>query len=508
MVQPVNKHRGRVFLVGAGPGDPGLLTLRAAECLRTADLILYDYLVNPRILAQAAASAEQVCLGRHGHGRILSQAEINARMIAAANQGQQVVRLKSGDPLIFGRAGEELAALAAANIRVEIVPGITAAVAAGAYAGIPLTHRDLASAVALITGQESSDKDTAAIDFAALAKFPGTLVFYMGVTTAQHWAAALIAAGKSGDTPAVVLRRCSWADQTLFHSTLQEVAAEMAARHVRPPVLVIVGEVARQAPVCSWFVERPLFGQKILVTRAADQARSLIERLEMLGAECLIQPVIEIGPPADWRPVDAALERLDEFAWIVFSSANGVQSLLSRLFSQGRDARDLRGAQLAAIGPATATELAKFHLRADLQPAEFRAEALAAALQERVSGKKCLLIRASRGREVLREHLQAAGATIEQVVVYSSTDVLASAPEILSALENEEIGWITVTSSAIARSLVAMFGERLRKTKLASISPITSATLREFHHEPAVEATEYTMEGLITAICARTAPAH
>ena len=491
---------GKVFFIGAGPGDPGLLTLRGAECLRRADLVLYDYLVNPRILDHVSPVAEKVCLGRHGRGRILEQDEINERTIAAARQGKRVVRLKGGDPLIFGRAGEEIAAVTAAGIPFEIVPGITAALAAGSYAGVPLTHRDWASAVALVTGREQADKDTPEMDYAALAKFPGTLVFYMGVTTARHWSRELIAAGKLAETPAVIVRRCSWPDQTTHRCTLQSVADEMESRNVRPPVLVIVGDVAGLTPVASWFVERPLFGQRVLVTRPAEQAGGLIDKLEELGAECLLQPAIRIGPPADWGPLDAALGRLEAYDWIVFSSANGVRAFFERLFSTGRDARAFAKAKIAVIGPGTAEELATHHLVPDLQPAEFRAESLAAGLAAKVQGKQCLLIRASRGREILPEQLNAAGANVEQAVAYWSTDVTEAEPEVAAALVAGHVDWVTVTSSAIARALAALFGDDLRRAKLASISPITSATLREIGHEPAVEAKEYTMEGMIRAI--------
>ncbi len=494
-----DNSRGRVFLVGAGPGDPNLLTLRGAECLRRADLVLYDYLVNPRILVHAA-QAEKVCLGRHGHGRILSQDEICERLISAARQGQQVVRLKSGDPLVFGRAGEELAALAAASVAYEIVPGITAALASGSYAGIPLTHRDWASAVALVTGQEQSGKEATDLDFAALAKFPGTLVFYMGVTTARHWSGQLIASGKSPNTPVAIVRRCSWPDQMTVLCTLGTVAAEMEQQHLRPPVLVVVGEVAGLAPVASWFVERPLFGQRVLVTRPAEQAGRLLDRLEELGAECLLQPAIQIGPPEDFALLDTAIQQLHRYDWLVFSSANGVNALCERIWTTGGDLRSLGRAKLAAIGPGTADELAKYHLRADLLPHEFRAESLAEALIPHCIGKQVLLIRASRGREVLAEQLTSSGARVEQVVAYSSHDVTIAEPGIAEALSAGRIDWITVTSSAIARSLVTLFGENLRHTKLASISPITTATLLELGHAPTVEAAEYTMDGVVQAM--------
>lgn len=490
---------GTVYLVGAGPGDPGLITLRGVECLHRADVVLYDYLVNARILQHARRGAELVCLGRHGHGRILSQDEINARAISHARAGKNVVRLKSGDPTIFARAAEEIAALGAARVPFEIVPGITAAMATASYAGIPLTDRDTASAIALVTGQEGDDKQGAPLDMAALAQFPGTLVIYMGVTTAPQWSAALIAAGKSPATSVALVRRCSWPDQLTLRCTLENVAQVLVEQKIRPPVVAIVGDVAAAEPAVSWFASRPLFGRTVLITRASDQIEPLRERFEELGARTLVQPAIEIAEPADWRPVDEALTRIEQFDWLVFSSANGVRSCMDRLLLSG-DVRRLRNTKLAAIGPATAAELRRYCLHADVEPEEYRAESLVATLAPHARGKRFLLARASRGREVLRDELIAAGAEVEQVVVYRSTDVSEADPEVLAELEAGRVDWVTATSSAIARSMAALLGDRLRRTRIASISPLTSETLREAGFEPATEAAVYTTEGVIEAI--------
>lgn len=494
------KDVGLVYLVGAGPGDPGLMTLRGVECLRRADLVLYDYLVDPRVLEHAAPGADLVCLGRHGRDRIVPQSEINERLVREARAGKTVVRLKGGDPAVFARTAEEAEVLASAGIPFEIVPGITAALAASSYAGIPLTHRDLASAVALVAGQEKDDKGESALDYRALASFPGTLVFYMGVTTAPLWTKALIDGGKKADTSAAILRHVSWADQTIYHCTLGTVAQTLAEHHIRPPALVIVGEVVKLEPRLSWFQSRPLFGVSVLVTRPQGQAQALGQRLRELGADVQMQPAIEIGPPDDWTPVDRALSALSRFDWLVFSSSNGVQALLDRLLETGGDLRRLGTVKLAAIGPGTADELVRYHLRADLVPGVFQAEGLAAALGGDARGKRFLLARASRGREVLADELRAAGGEVEQVVVYSSRDVQQADSAIVEALAAGSIAWITVTSSAIARSVIALFGSHLRQAKLASISPITSATLRELGYEPAVEASEATMAGVIEAI--------
>jgi uroporphyrinogen III methyltransferase/synthase len=496
------QNQAQVFLVGAGPGDPGLITLRGIQCLRQADVILYDCLANEAILEHARDDAELVCLGQHGRSRVWTQHEINDRMVQLAAGGKCVVRLKGGDPAVFAHATEELQTLASHGIPFEVVPGITAALAAGSYAGIPITHREHASAVALVTGHEDADKDGSSLNYQALAGFPGTLVFYMGVTTATVWTQALMDAGKPPSTPTAIIRRCSLPDQLQIRCTLGEVVDVLNSRQIRPPAIVVIGEVAALSDSFSWFDKRPLFGQRVVVTRPRHQSAKLAGMLTELGAHVCAQEAIEIATPADWQPVDAALDQLQTFDWIVFSSANGVQYFCDRLWELGRDMRALRDCNIAAIGPATTEELEHYHLRADLQPDEFRAEALAAALSENAAGKRFLLVRASRGREVLAEQLTQAGGTVEQVVAYHSTDVAHPHEDVRRMLEAGEVDWITVTSSAIANSLVAMFGESLRKTQLASISPITTSALAEAGFEVAAEASEYTMPGVVEAILA------
>ncbi|MCA9246222.1 MAG: uroporphyrinogen-III C-methyltransferase [Planctomycetales bacterium] len=491
---------GRVYLVGAGPGDPLLITLRAVECLRQADLVLYDYLVNAEIL-EHAAGAQCECLGRHGQGRLISQADINKRLVDEARLGKVVVRLKGGDPVIFARAAEETAALSAAGIPWEIVPGVTAALAAGSYAGIHITDRNEASGVALVTGHESPDKGGAPLDYAALARFPGTLIFYMGVTTAPHWSAALLAAGKPAETPVTIVRRCSWSDQQVLECSLGALAEVLAPGKMRPPAIILVGEVAHPPRERSWLGTRPLFGQTVLVTRPEAQNDRLRLQLQLLGAEVLVQPAIAISAPRNFAEIDAAIANLSGFDWIVFSSANGVRYFFSRLANLDQDARALARTKIAAIGPATAEELSATHgLRADLVPETYRAEALAEALSQEANGRRFLLVRASRGREVLSEQLLAAGGDVTQVVAYQSVDVQLPASEIAERLRAGEIHWTTATSSAIARSLVAMFGDRLHQTRLVSISPLTSSVLRESGFEPQAEAVLYTADGLIQAI--------
>ena len=491
---------GYVYLVGAGPGDPGLITMRGVHVIRRADLILYDYLVNPALLGHATPQAEAICLGGHATGRTMAQGEVNARMVQASREGKTVVRLKGGSPDVFAHLAEETEALASAGVPYEVVPGITAALAAAGYAGIPITHGDHSSAVALVTGQERQEKAGPRLDYEALGSFPGTLIVYMGVTTARRWSEALIRGGRSPQTPVAILRRCSLPDQQMFRCDLQSVASEIDQRRVRPPAVIVVGEVAALAPEVSWFTARPLFGRRVLVTRPRDQVGTLWDRFSELGAEVLVQPAIEIGDPPDWAPVDRELMRLDAYDWLVFSSSNGVRFLFERLLAGGGDLRRLGGLKLAAIGPGTAEELAQYRLRADLIPEQYRAESLAAALAAEAPSKRMLLVRASRGREVLAERLSAAGSAVRQIVVYSSTDVQRPDPAVAKDLAAGRIDWITISSSAIARSLWAMFGEDLRRSRLASISPITSETLRKLGCEPAVEAKVYTMAGLVEAI--------
>ncbi|MEM6331702.1 MAG: uroporphyrinogen-III C-methyltransferase, partial [Planctomycetota bacterium] len=473
---------GEVYLIGAGPGDPGLLTLRGRECLERADVVLYDYLAGARLLEMTRPGAELHCLGRCGEGKTWPQSEINRRMVEAAVSGRCVARLKGGDPNIFGRLGEEVDALRAAGLRFEVVPGVTTPVAAGAYAGVTITHRDRASCVAFITGHEQPGKDGQALDYVALAHFPGTLVVYMGANTAARWSGQLLRHGKPADTPALIVRRCSLPDQQTIDCTLGEVAGLLAQgppagqppadqpsgpapAPLRPPLVVIIGDVAHRPDACDWFTGRPLFGQTVLVTRPRQQAGPMIDRLRELGAEVLWQPVIEILPPADWSAADAAIRRLADsgdaghtFDWVVFSSRNGVEHFCGRVAELGFDSRVFGRAKLAAIGPATAAGLGAFALRADLHPGEYRAEALANALAEEADGKRFLLVRASRGREVLAEQLRAAGGVVEQVVVYRSVDAVEPATDIARRMAAGEIDWTTATSSAIARSLVSLFG--------------------------------------------------
>jgi len=490
---------GTVYLVGAGPGHPGLITYRGIECLKQADVVLYDYLVNPAVLEHANLAAELVGLGHHKLGRALSPDEITARMLEEAREGRTVVRLKGGDPSVFGRGADEEDALREAGIPYEIVPGITAGLAVAAYCEIPITHHEEASAVAIITGRERDAKSESHLR-SGLAQFPGTLIYYMGVRRAAEWSTALIEEGKPGETPVAIVRWCSRAQQQTIRCTLETVVEVVEEQQVVPPVVFVVGSVVDRAPQISWFENRPLISARVLVTGSPGTAEPLRDGLYTLGAEVITRPVIRVTDPPDWAPVDAALERLDQYDWLVFSSANGVDYLFRRLDALGGDVRRLGKAKLAAIGSGTAERLAKYSLRADVVPEQFVAESLADALVAEAGGRRFLLARTNRGRQVLPDELERAGAQVDQIVVYGSFDVEDPDPSMVAALSSGEIDWVTVTSSAIARSVVRLYGDALRKSRLASIGPMTSKTLRELGHEPAVEASPHSTGGLIDAI--------
>ncbi|HMF13433.1 MAG TPA: uroporphyrinogen-III C-methyltransferase [Gemmataceae bacterium] len=497
----------RVFLVGAGPGNPGLLTLRAVECLAQAEVVIYDRLLPDRLLHFVPAAAVRIPVaslpGRHAE----RCPHITEALLDAARRGKRVVRLKGGDPFLFGRGAEEAQALREAGIPYEIVPGVTAALGAGAFAGIPLTHRLHASAVALVTGHECA-KPEVATDWSALAHFPGTLAIYMGMANLPLITQNLVAHGKSPDTPAAAIRWGSTGEQRTVEAPLHRLADAVRTAGLEPPALVVIGSVVSMRSQLAWWEERPLFGKRVLVTRPGPQAEDLVTRLERLGAVAFSLPTVAIGEPTDWSPVDRALANLPRYNWLVFTSANGVHALIKRIGHLGRDLRSLGSLQIAAIGPGTADALHAYHLTPDLVPAKFDSETLAAALRERAAGKRVLLARADRGRELLREEL-AEVADVDQVAAYSQTDVQASDSPVVARLEAGEMDFITATSSNIVRSLYANLGngarERVRRgeIEIVSISPVTSDAVRELGWPVATEAKEATTAGVVRALVAR-----
>ncbi len=452
----------------------------------------------------APAAARRICLRELNEHHAERVPLVNEMLIEAARQGQCVVRLKGGDPYLFGRGGEEGELLHQAGVAFEVVPGVTAALGAAAFAGIPLTDRRHASAVAFVTGHEQGDKDTSQLDWEALARFPGTLVFYMGV--ARLPVIALIdrprqigrhscGPGPLGDDRPAARRR----------SGAGGSARAVEAAGLKSPALVIVGAVVQLRSRLDWFASRPLFGRRVVVTRPRHQAGGMVRRLEELGAEVVVLPTVEVREPTDHAPVDRAIAELSRYQWLVFTSTNGVHFFLRRLRSLGRDLRALGPLKLAVIGPVTAEALRSYHLEPDLMPAEYCSESLAAALAERTAGQRILLARADRGRELLRDQL-AVVAEVDQVAVYAQVDALEVDAETLGQLRSGTIDYIALTSSNIARSLVRLLDaealEQLRNgtVRLVSISPVTSAAVRELGLPVAAEATEYTTDGLIEAL--------
>jgi uroporphyrinogen III methyltransferase/synthase len=508
-----------VFLVGAGPGSPGLLTLRAAEVLARADLVLYDQLVPGRLLDLAPATGQKVCVrdlpGQHPE----KYPHIHNLLIDSARAGKTVVRLKGGDPLIFGRGGEEAESLRAAGLAFEVVPGVTAALAAAADLDIPLTHRKKCSAVALVTGHELPSKPGTRLDWAALARFPGTLAVYMGIARLPVIVGELLKYGKSPDTPAAIVERASSGEQRTVYARLADLEETRRNAGLEAPGLILIGEAVAHRSPRPWSEARPLFGRRVLVTRPSHQAAGMVRKLERLGAVVYRLSAVEIRDPADFAPVDHALGQLraGEWDWLVFTSANGVHSLLRRLAATGRDLRDLGSVKLAAIGPKTAEALREYHLRADVVPAStFSSEGLSAALAPHVAGRRVLLARANRGRELLREELAKVAAAVEQVAVYEQVDALDPDPAVLDALRRGEIRYVTLPSSNIARAVLGTFDETIRgrvergEIRLVAISPETGNSVRALGYPVAAEADVFTEDGLVAAVVRLTAaePGH
>ena len=503
---------GTVYLVGAGPGDPGLLTCRGAEVLSRADVVIYDHLASPRLLDLAPAAALRICAGKSIGHMTLSQDAINTLLAEHARAGRRVARLKGGDPYVFGRGAEEAEHLRASGVRFEVVPGVTAGVGVTAYAGMPVTHRDDASAVAFVTGH--NDPEAAGghqrLDWAALARFPGTLVIYMGVTRLPSLCRTLIRLGKAETTPAALVEAGTLARQRTVVGTLADLPERVAALGFGPPALLVIGTVVGRRPALRWFEDLPLFGQRILVTRPAEEAARAAAMLGALGAEALVAPTVEIRPLDDYAPLDRAIDGLRDFDWLVFTSANGVRHFLERLNARGRDLRALGHVQLAAIGPATAEALARWRLKADIVPDEHRSEALAEALGAHVAGRRVLLARADRGRTILKDELERS-AQVVQVPVYQNADTSALPPAVTERLAEGSVDWITLTSSAITERLHALLPDSTRAAietgtiRLASLSPVTSSTAQRLGWPIAAEAGTYTWDGLVRALIQRVA---
>ncbi|WP_459914277.1 uroporphyrinogen-III C-methyltransferase [Desulfocicer niacini] len=503
---------GKVYLIGAGPGDPGLITVKAAKCIKNADVVVYDYLASPVLLKYADKNAEIIYVGKKGGDHTLTQDKINELLAQKAEQGHVVARLKGGDPFIFGRGGEEAETLIERKIPFEVVPGVTSAVAAPAYAGIPLTHRDYTSSVSLITGHEDPLKEASSIKWDCLAKSGSTLVFLMGVKNLPNIVTQLVKNGKSAQTPVALVRWGTTTLQETVSGTLKDIVNKVKKARLKPPAIIVVGEVVSLREKMQWFENRPLFGKKIVVTRARIQASSLVDKLRQLGAHCVEVPTIQVVPPEDNTALKDAVNSLDRFEWIIFTSVNGVKYFFKTLFDQGLDVRALGAHQFACIGPVTRDELRKFGIVSDVLPETYRAESVVTAFKDKaIEGKSVLLPRAMEARTILPEELENMGAHVHEVTAYETRQVMDGQEELLALLHDQEIDMVTFTSSSTVKNFMALIPPEDQKSLLngitnACIGPITADTAVSLDITPHIVAQEYTIDGLVEAIVAYYAP--
>lgn len=498
--------KAKVYLVGAGPGDPGLITVKGKECIQNADVIIYDYLASPALLKHARKSAELIYVGKKGGDHTLSQDEINALIVEKAKSGGIVCRLKGGDPFIFGRGGEEAEVLFKEGLSFEVVPGVTSAIAAAAYAGIPLTHRKLASTLAFVTGHEDPDKEESGLNWSSLASGIGTLVFFMGVKNLPKIVKSLIEHGKSPDTPVALIQWGTTPAQKTVSATLNTIVEKARSAGLKAPAITVVGDVVRLQQTLKWFEDRPLLGKRCVVTRAREQASDLVGLLSELGAECLEYPTIKIMPPKDLQPLKQAVENLSAYDWLVFTSVNGVIYFFEQLFAAGKDVRALGRLKTAAIGPATAGRLREFGLTSDIVPKTYRAESVVEAFKaEKLQGKKILLPRAAEARPVLPAELKKMGADVDEIPAYETLKATESTDDLIRQLQDRRIDLITFTSSSTVKNFKALlpakgFKELLQGVTIASIGPITTDTAAALGFDVHITAESYTIPGLVEAI--------
>lgn len=506
--------KGKVFLVGAGPGHPELITIAAKHAIERADVILYDGLVNPQILEHAAPSAILRCVGKRGHGGTWKQSDIDDLMVQYAMQFPNVVRLKGGDTSVFARTSEETDRLNAEGISYEIIPGLTVALATSAFTGIPITHRDWSSSVALITGQtQPSDgyaESEESLDWHSIGKFPGTLVLYMAVSSASHWSQRLIEAGKSPSTPVALVRRCSWPDQQVLRCELGSVAETLSSHsEFRAPAIAIIGEVVQAASDACWFTEQPLFGQSVVITSPSSQSSKLATLFAAQGANCITAPAIEIVPPIDWESLDRSIEQLPQTDWLVFSSAHGVRNYFQRIFELGGDARWLRDCRIATVGHATAQSLQAFSLRCDLIPSSGTgADALLADLIPKATGKQLILVGTPDGSNRLEEELRKVAASVHCVHAYCQVPIDRWPESLASIILETRSPWVVATSPNIAKNAFRLLGDSASGARWLSISPNVSETLKSLGATNIVEAQLSDYPSLVhAAITASTSPA-
>jgi uroporphyrinogen III methyltransferase/synthase len=502
----MTKPQGKVYLIGAGPGDPGLITVKGLECVKKADVIIYDYLANERLLDQRRADAELVYVGKQGGKHTLPQDEINTLIVKKAREGKVVARLKGGDPFIFGRGGEEAEELADDGIPFEIVPGVTAATAVPTYAGIPLTHREHTASVAFVTGHEDPTKPESKVHWDKIATGIGTLVFFMGMKNLQNIVDKLIANGRNPETPIALIQWGTRTDQRVLTGTLVDIAAKAKDAQFRPPVIIVVGEVVRLREKLNWYESKPLFGKRIVVTRSRNQASVFAEKLIDQGATTIEFPTIDVVPPASWAELDEALGVIETYQWIIFTSANAIKYFMERLRNLGKDLRMLKGVQICVVGPKTAETLEQYGLRADLIPAEFKAEGVLAALGgAEVKGRKFLIPRAKLAREIIPEKLRELGAVVTVAVAYENVKPIADAARVKKLFEEKKIATVTFTSSSTVHNFVEILGPKEYKTLMqgvvvACIGPITAKTAEEYGMKTEIMPKEYTIPAFVEAI--------
>lgn len=498
-------RQGMVYLVGAGPGDYKLISVKALEYIQQADTIIYDRLADNRLLSSVRKDAELIYVGKASSDHTMRQEDINQLLVDKAKAGKNVVRLKGGDPFVFGRGGEEALTLVENQISFEIVPGITSAVSVPAYAGIPVTHRGVATSFAVVTGHEDPAKAESTIKWSHLSTGVDTLVFLMGVENLPHITSKLIEHGRPADTPAAVIRWGTKPEQRVLVTTVGQAAGDVEKAGIRPPAIFIVGEVVKLREQLAWFDQRLLFGKTALVTRAREQASALTSQLEALGAQCIEAPAIKLVPPDSYAGLDEAIERLAMYNWLIFTSTNGVEYFFKHLHSRKKDSRALGNVQVAAIGAQTAAKLKEYGILADVVPLEFRAEGIVAAMEGRIQpGMSVLIPRALIARDLLPEKLKEMGAEVNVVPVYRTLNGDTDGEILKTKLNAGEIDLVTFTSSSTVTNLLDLLGPQgvkcLHNAKIACIGPITAGTCLEHGITPDVIAEEYTIHGMIEAI--------
>ncbi|MFH2000596.1 MAG: uroporphyrinogen-III C-methyltransferase [Planctomycetota bacterium] len=498
----------KVYLVGAGPGDPGLITVKGAEALARADAVVYDFLANRALLALAKPGAETHFVGKQAGYHSLPQEEINALLIKLWRAGNTVVRLKGGDPFVFGRGGEEALELSGAGIPYEVIPGVTAGLAGLAYAGIPATHRGVSVSATLVTGHENPDKEVSDLDWKSLALPHGTLIVYMGVRNLPHITKELIAGGLDADTPAALVRMATFAEQQVIVSTVGRISEEAAAAKIRPPALLCVGKVVELREKLNWFESLPLFGRKIVITRPKEQCEQQRKALETLGAQVVEHPAIRIEPPDDFSELDASIRNLSGFDFIIFTSTNAVDQFMGRVATLGLDARALAGCCIGVVGPGTKRALETHGLRPDLMPERFTSAMLIPAMLQKfpdARGRKALLPRADIAPENLLVELNKVGILPTEVMAYRTRPAEGDAAVLQKAIEDHEIHGVTFASSSSVQNFVTTMGsDFLRRHReelvFVSIGPATTATIKELGFTPDAEAVEHTIPGMTRAL--------